>query len=110
MKPILIIALLLLCSNVFGQKKGIKEVQIQTSAQCLDCKERIEEKLIYAKGVKYAILDDRTKIVSVTYLEKKINVEQIKQLISEVGYDADDIKASKEGFEKLPMCCRPGGH
>lgn len=103
------IALLVISSNVFGQKKGIKEVQIQTSAQCLDCKERIEEKLLYSKGVKYANLDDRTKIVTVGYSEKKINVEKIKQLISDVGYDADDVKAKKEGLDKLPACCKPGG-
>jgi copper chaperone CopZ len=109
MKSILIIGLLVISNSVFSQSKDLKEVQIQTSAQCLECKVRIEEKLLYSKGIKYATLDDRTKIVTVGYSSKKLTEAQIKQFIAETGYDADEVKATKEGFDKLPMCCRPVG-
>jgi copper chaperone CopZ len=92
----------------FGQKTIT--VQIQTSAQCGDCKERIEGKLNYTKGIKFAELDDQTKIVTVKYDPKKIDLVVIKQTIAKIGYDADEMKAAKEDVEKLPKCCQPNGH
>lgn len=92
----------------FGQKMMIS--QIQTNAQCGDCKERIEGKLNYTKGIKFAELDDQTKIVTVKYDPNKISLESIKHIIAKIGYDADEVKAAQEDVEKLPKCCQPKGH
>ncbi len=92
----------------YGQKSIT--IQIQTSAQCGDCKERIEGKLNYIKGIKFAELNDETKIVTVKYDPKKIELIAIKQTIAKIGYDADEVKAVKEDVEKLPKCCQPNGH
>jgi copper chaperone CopZ len=92
----------------YGQKSIT--IQIQTSAQCGDCKERIEGKLNYIKGIKFAELNDETKIVTVKYDPKKIELIAIKQTIAKIGYDADEVKAAKEDVEKLPKCCQPNGH
>ena len=90
--------------------KRTETIIIQTSAQCDDCKERIENALNYTKGVSFAELDLETKKVTVKYKTGLITPEQIKQKIAEIGYDADDVKAEKAGFDKLPTCCKPGGH
>lgn len=104
MKNLLIVLSLLFSSYAFSQ-----EVKIHTSAECGQCKERLETKLNYTKGVKYAELDLATQDVVVGYNAKKISLEEIKQIIAETGYDADEIKANPEAVNELPMCCRPGG-
>jgi mercuric ion binding protein len=98
---------LLFCTISFAQKAETSV--IQTSAQCNDCKERIEEKLNYTTGVKFAELDLETKKVSVKYSPKKITLQKIKETIASVGYDADEVKAKQEDILKLPRCCQQGG-
>jgi len=98
---------LLFCTISFAQKA--ETIVIQTSAQCNDCKERIEGKLNYTKGVKFAELDLETKKVTVKYSPKKITLQKIKETIASVGYDADELKAKQEDVLKLPKCCQPGG-
>ena len=109
MKPTTLFLFLLLSGLTFGQKK-IEEAVIQTSAQCGDCKERIESKLNYTKGVVFAELDLESKKVTVRYKTKTISLQEIKQAIASIGYSADDVKAKEEDVLKLPKCCQPGGH
>ena len=81
-------------------------VEIQTSAQCEMCKERIETNLAFEKGIKEVILDMDTKKLSVTYKSSKTDLNTIKNFIAGLGYDADDIKANTKAYKKLPMCCK----
>lgn len=108
MKNILLISLLAICSIGFAQEK-VQEVKIKTSSECGECKIRLEEKLNYTKGIVYVDLDVESKILTVRYKPLKISVDQIKTIISELGYDADEMKANPESQNKLPKCCRPGG-
>jgi len=96
-----------ICGFSFTQKAETSV--IQTSAQCNDCKERIEGKLNYTKGIKYAELDMETKKVTVKYASKKISLQKIKETIASIGYDADEVKAKQEDVLKLPKCCQPDG-
>lgn len=109
MKTITLFLFLFFTGLSFGQKK-IEEAVIQTSAQCGDCKERIEGKLNYTKGVVFAELDLESKKVTVRYKTKSISTQKIKQIIASIGYSADDVKAKEEDVLKLPKCCQPGGH
>lgn len=81
--------------------------EIKTSAICDMCKERIEEELNYTKGISWSKLDLETNSITVKYKTKKIELHEIKQIVSSIGYDADDIKANKEALNKLPNCCKP---
>lgn len=109
MKTMMFSLFFVLMSTVsFGQK--MMTSQIQTNAQCGDCKERIEGKLNYTKGIKFAELDDQTKIVTIKYDPNKISLQTIKETIAKIGYDADEVKAAQEDVEKLPKCCQPRGH
>jgi len=113
MKATLLTAFILFVFGTsFGQKKAstTETIVIQTSAQCGDCKKRIEDALNYTNGVKFAELDLTTKKVTVKYATSKVSSTEIKELIAKIGYDADDIKAKKEAIEKLPKCCQPNGH
>lgn len=105
---ILSLFFVLMSTLTFGQKTMTSH--IQTNAQCGDCKERIEGKLNYTKGIKFAELNDETKMVTVKYDPKKIDLLTIKQTIAKIGYDADEVKAAKEDVDKLPKCCQANGH
>ena len=89
-------------------KKNYEEVQIQTSAVCGMCEERIETNIAYEKGVKKVELDDATKIVTIGFDPRKTDADQLRKAISELGYDADDVQANKEAYDKLPACCQKG--
>jgi mercuric ion binding protein len=96
-------------ANAQEKKSNTETVIIKTSAQCGDCKERIEEALNYTKGVKFSELDLETKNVTVKFLPAKITLQQIKEKISSIGYDADEVKSNPAAVKKLPACCQPGG-
>lgn len=110
MKAFLTLMMMMFITVSFGQKTSkVREVKIQTSAECSSCKNRIENKLNYAAGIKFAELNLDDKKLTVKYNSGKIKLEDIKKIISETGYDADNIKAIPAAVEKLPACCKPGG-
>jgi copper chaperone CopZ len=108
MKTILIICIAFLAFS-FKQDAKTQLVTIKTSAECGECKERIESKLNYTKGIVFSELDYKTQVLTVKYKPTKITIEQIKQMISELGYDADDLKANADAQKALPQCCQPHG-
>src|SRR5690554_2910394 len=105
MKAILFISFAFIAlsfSNVNAQEKQPKtmEVTMQTSAECGDCKERIENKLNYTKGVIYSDLDVRTKKLTVKYRTSKITLDEIKTIVSNIGYTIDGVEANPEAVNK----------
>ena len=108
MKQLLVMCLLVMTNIGLAQEKK-PQVVIQTSAECGMCKEKIESKLNYVKGILFAELDVESKQLSIKYNTAKISIDEIKKIISELGYDADDVNANPESVMKLPACCRPGG-
>lgn len=96
-------------ANAQEKKAKYETVVIQTSAECGDCKDRIEGLLNYTKGVKYSELEIESKKLTVKFQPAKISLDTIKQKLSDLGYDADEIKANPEAQQKLPSCCQPGG-
>ena len=95
------------------QKKPIT-VKIQTpTAICDDCKKRIEEYLKYEEGITKVVVYPKSKYTQVTYLADRTNIENIKTAINNVGYDADDTKATEDSYKLLPKTCKKpedGGH
>ena len=84
-------------------------VTIQTSAVCESCKKRIEKVLKATDGVLEANLNLDNKKIKVKFNPDKTSAEQIRTVISNTGYDADDVKKNEEGFNKLPHCCQKTG-
>ncbi len=84
-------------------------VKIMTSAVCDMCKERIEKAVYNTKGVKAVTLDVDTKIATVKFNPKKVSADDLKAVISNAGYRADDVPANETAFNKLPRCCRTEG-
>ncbi len=109
MKRIIMFCLLFSFLSIYVQAQNAnkeEKIVIKTSAQCEQCKERIEKALAYERGVKKAELNLETKEVSVWYKPSKTTPEKIRKAISLVGYDADDVTAEPKAYSKLPACCK----
>lgn len=110
MKTLFIFSLLLIPFGMMAQKTAkMQTVVIQTSAECDECKVRLEGMLNYTKGVKFAELDVPSKKLTIKFKPSVVSLEELKRKVSELGYDADEIKANPEAYEKLPSCCKAGG-
>jgi periplasmic mercuric ion binding protein len=82
------------------------ELKVRTSAQCGQCKDRLERAMAFEKGVISSNLDLEDKILTIVYKPSKTTPDKLKTAISKTGYDADDIIADKKAYDKLPPCCK----
>jgi len=91
--------------------KASPSVTIQTNASknCQKCVDRFKENVPFFKGVKDYSYDKTTAKLTVTYDAKKTTPDQIRQQVSDLGYDADNFKANAAARAKLPACCRNAG-
>jgi cation transport ATPase len=107
---ILAIAFLTAGTNKVSAQAKLDTVKIKTSAECEMCKTKIEKEVGLTKGVKRATLDLATRELTVIYNPSKTTVAKIKTVISNAGYDADEVKANNRAKNKLPDCCKdPNG-
>ena len=101
---ILVIGVALVTS---AQQKKPVTVKINTpTVQCEKCKKKIEEYLAYEEGITKVLVDFKQKKATVTYLTDRTNLENIKTAIANTGYDAEEVKAAADAYEKLPKCCK----
>ena len=105
MKKIFIAVFSILTINAWAQKET---VQIKTSAECVAncCKDRIEEEMQFTKGVTAVNLDVESQVLTVTFKTKKNSVDNIRKIISNLGYNADDVRANEGAHNDLPNCCQ----
>jgi copper chaperone CopZ len=76
------------------------------TVQCGMCKKRIEDFMAKEEGVVRTVVDYKRKTTKVTYYTTRTNLENIKTAIANVGYDAEDVTANVESYQKLPKCCK----
>ena len=57
-------------------------------------------------GVRMYEIDIEKNVITVYYDGSKINLDSIRKSIADLGYDADDVRATQEGFDKLDECCK----
>jgi mercuric ion binding protein len=62
--------------------------------------------MLKIKGVKMYELDEKNMTLTVYYNARKTNLLAIKTGISKMGFDADEVKADLEAYEKLDGCCK----
>lgn len=98
-----------------AQTKAILTATIKTpNALCENCKSRIETYLKRYDGVLEVTVYYRKGETKVKYLTDRTDIEQIKTAIANCGYDADDIPATEDIYNRLPKTCKKfedgGGH
>lgn len=108
-KTISILAIILTISTLVSlavEPPKTAELKIKTSAKCGMCKKRIERDLGVSKGIVNSNLNLDDKVVTITYNTKKTSPEKIKEVISKIGYDADEVVANQKSHDALPGCCQ----
>ena len=95
-------------TTVSSKASTLTTITIQTNASknCKSCVNRFKENVPFFKGVKDYTFDTATAKLTVTYDTKKTTADQIRKQISDLGYDADKVKANEAARAKLPACCR----
>jgi periplasmic mercuric ion binding protein len=99
----------------FSQTKPVLTAIIKTpNALCELCKNRIETYLKRYDGVLEITVNYRKGETKVKYVTDRINIEEIKTAIANDGYDADDVPANEDSYNRLPKTCKKfsdgGGH
>lgn len=99
-----IVLAIIISSNSYSQKK-ITETTLKVDGVCFMCKNRIETALDTA-GVKYATWDIDTQILEIAFRNDKYTVNDISQILANVGHDTETVKAPEEVYSKIDMCCK----
>jgi periplasmic mercuric ion binding protein len=108
---ILLFVVLLISNTAIAQKSNQKAV-IKTTLNCDHCKKcetcglKFKTELLKIKGIKMYELDDKKMTFTIYYNAKKTTLQAIKEGISKLGYDADDVKATPDGLATLDGCCK----
>jgi hypothetical protein len=82
-----------------------KTEEIKVWGNCGMCKKTIETAALNS-GAKKATWDEQTKILTVTYNEKKTASDKIQQAVAASGYDTQDVTAPTDVYNKLHSCCQ----
>lgn len=72
---------------------------------CEMCQETIESSL-KVDGISKANWNKDTKMITVSYDEKKISLDQIQKNIAAAGYDNEKYKGDDKAYRALPECCQ----
>lgn len=98
---ILSILVLFISASLFAQTKETVKVW----GNCEMCQKKIETAAKSA-GASDASWNAETKVLTVSYKEKKTSLSKIEEAIAGVGYDTQNFTASDEVYNKLPGCCQ----
>ncbi|MEQ6125199.1 heavy-metal-associated domain-containing protein [Pseudotenacibaculum sp. MALMAid0570] len=104
-KILVIIAFMLIGMSAQAQKKNAK-VSIEVDGVCMMCKKRIEKAALSTKGVKFAVWNVNTHMLSLIIDERKTNVKTIQKKMASVGHDTKAVKASDEAYNSVDPCCK----
>jgi copper chaperone CopZ len=83
-----------------------KVVNIKTSAVCSMCKNKIEKALKSTLGISEALLNVKSKEVKVKYNPDLLSADQVRLVVINSGYNADEHARNPEAFAELPECCK----
>jgi periplasmic mercuric ion binding protein len=109
------IAVVAITLSAGAQTKPVQTAIIKTpTALCENCKVRIETYLKRYDGVLEINVNFRRGETKVKWVSDRTDIEQIKTAIANCGYDADDIPATEDAYNRLPKSCKKfsdgGGH
>jgi copper chaperone CopZ len=88
------------------QKVSGKAVIKTPTVQCDKCKDRVEFFIAREYGLTSVKVNIKQKTTTVTWLNDRTTLENIKVAIVNLGFDADDIEAEESAFKRLPKDCK----
>lgn len=106
-KTIFILSFLMMCMSAEAQKKKKNaKVSIEVDGVCMMCKKRIEKAALNTKGVKFAIWNVKTHMLSLIIDERKTDVKIIQKNIAAVGHDTKGVRAKDHVYNNIDPCCK----
>lgn len=109
MKKIILFALMAVATlGTYAQNQTVV-IKTNASLNCQKCTDRFKDNVPFFKGVADYTYDKTNGQLTITYNAKKTDAAQLRQQISKLGYDADNVKADADARAKLPACCRNAG-
>lgn len=110
MKNFLTLVLVFVIGTAQAQTKETIVINTQISCDhCLDCEScgpRVSKAIRKTSGIGKVRINPKKNTITVTYDPAKTNPDKIRTAISNVGFDADDVKASPEAYNNLDACCK----
>ena len=95
---------------ISGCNNASEEMVINTpTIQCGMCQKIIEVGLAKVEGVSNPRVDLKTKKTILYHDPEKTNKKSIEKIVSELGYQANNLKANPDSYADLPACCKIGG-
>ena len=98
-------------ASSFGQyqqtQKAVGKAVIKTpTVLCEKCKDKVEFFISHTEGVSSVKVNIKQKTTTVTWLNDRTTLENIKTAIANLGFDADDIEAEEYAYKRLPKDCK----
>ncbi len=107
MKTFIFFLAMLFTFSSQAQKKASEKAVISTPGVRDEvCKTRLENELSRQKDITGVKVDYKKHTVAVTWVRDRTNIEIIKTVIANMGYDADDVTAGPSAYKKLPKACQ----
>lgn len=102
------LVLLVMSNPLYAQEKRKKTetVEIKSSVICGMCEDRVVKGLAFERGVTGVDVNLKEQIITVDYRTKRTSPKKIKEAITKLGHDADEMEADEDAYEKLPACCK----
>jgi len=87
-----------------SSQAGSKTESFKVWGKCDMCKDRIEKSL-KMDGITKADWNEKTQLVTVTYIPSKITVDAMQKKVASEGHDTEKYRAPDDVYAKLPDCC-----
>lgn len=101
----LVLTMLALLFIVAAEAKTVK-TSFNVNGKCEMCETRIEKTAKGVAGVVAANWNQKTKMLTLIYDDKKTSPLKVQQALVKVGHDAGKLKASDKTYNSLPTCCK----
>lgn len=110
MKPLYlsILSFFLIVTASYGQYQKVsgKAVIKTPTVQCETCKDRVEFFISREYGVTSVRVNIKQRTTTVTWLNDRTTLENIRVAIANLGFDADSIEAEESAYKRLPKECK----
>ncbi|MDG1146815.1 MAG: heavy-metal-associated domain-containing protein [Crocinitomicaceae bacterium] len=100
-----LVALFMLAFNSKAQS-GREQTSFKVYGNCGMCERKIEGAVNEQQGVFSADWNVESKKMTIKYDSKQITLDELKQLIADVGYDSDSHRSTDKKYNSLHGCCQ----
>ena len=102
-----LVSLSILNLSASAQQATTAKAVIKTPGlYCDACKDKVEQALFKQYGIISYKVDVKKLTTTVSWVTDRSDIEQIKTMIANAGFDADDVTADEDVYKRLPPCCK----